>query len=70
MKVKGYTKIIDEPMWINMLSQNVDKERYHSVEEFEYDVDLMFSNCVLYNGHDSFYGLVRFIYFHMIVVVC
>lgn len=31
---------------------------YHDSEEFKSDMNLVFDNCILFNGSDSFYGRI------------
>lgn len=53
VKIQGYSAKIKEPMWIKELQKKVDKGRYKRMEDFENDVELMFSNCAQFNYQDD-----------------
>ncbi|GAX09849.1 bromodomain-containing protein 7/9 [Fistulifera solaris] len=45
----GYSKIIRKPMCILTMQENIAKNRYNNIAEWESDVNLMFKNCIDYN---------------------
>lgn len=45
----GYSKVISKPMCILTISQKNNSRSYHSLQDFEKDVELMFQNCIKYN---------------------
>lgn len=52
----NYYEIIEKPMDLSLLENNVDECKYQSFQEFEHDLRLIFSNCYAYNGPDSVYS--------------
>ncbi|XP_076446577.1 LOW QUALITY PROTEIN: transcription initiation factor TFIID subunit 1-like [Babylonia areolata] len=53
--VKDYYNIIKKPMDLSTLHKNVQNHKYHSREQFMEEVELIYSNCLAYNGPDSTY---------------
>lgn len=49
----GYTKIIKKPMSISTMENKIEKFMYKNIEEWEFDVKLMFKNCIDYNRGES-----------------
>lgn len=47
--LKGYTKVIKTPMWLEKVANKLQRNRYQTVGEFVSDVQLIFTNCTLYN---------------------
>ncbi|GAX14370.1 bromodomain-containing protein 7/9 [Fistulifera solaris] len=45
----GYSKVIRKPMCIITMQENIAKNRYNNIAEWESDVNLMFKNCIDYN---------------------
>lgn len=46
--LKGYTKIIKNPMNISRIQARLDAHAYRTLEEFDADVQLMTDNCIKY----------------------
>jgi len=51
--ISDYTKIIDKPMDFGTIKENLKKHFYKTMRQFLEDVELVFSNCFLYNGEAS-----------------
>lgn len=51
-----YTDIIKTPMDLSLLERNVEEGKYKSIDEFEHDLRLIFTNCYTYNNEDSVYS--------------
>ncbi|ORZ38898.1 Bromodomain-containing protein [Catenaria anguillulae PL171] len=63
--VQGYYDIIKEPMDLRTLEQNIEADRYHSLESFGRDVQKIFDNCRTFNEPTTKYykagnGLERY----------
>jgi hypothetical protein len=43
-------------MDLSLLEKNVNDGKYHTIEQFERDLRLIFANCYMYNGPDSVYA--------------
>lgn len=52
----NYTDLIKNPMDLSLLERNVNDGKYRTMQQFEHDLRLIFSNCYLYNGADSVYS--------------
>ncbi|XP_054463226.1 nuclear body protein SP140 isoform X2 [Anoplopoma fimbria] len=53
-----YSSAIDTPMWLGHIADKLQKQLYKTVGEFVTDVDLIFSNCALYNqDNDEFLAM-------------
>ncbi|CAH8517039.1 unnamed protein product [Heterobilharzia americana] len=48
-----YYKIISNPMDLSTLEKLVKENRFHSREEFFVQTELILSNCITFNGHES-----------------
>ncbi|XP_065336082.1 transcription initiation factor TFIID subunit 1 [Cloeon dipterum] len=51
--VKDYYEIIKCPMDLETVAKKVKSHKYHKCQEFIADIELIYNNCVLYNGMDS-----------------
>ncbi|EAY22133.1 Bromodomain containing protein [Trichomonas vaginalis G3] len=51
-----YSEVIKQKIDLSTIKNNILSEKYSTKEEFKSDVDLMWSNCILYNGADSEIG--------------
>jgi histone acetyltransferase len=51
----NYCEVIKNPMDLSLLERNVDDGRYASMDEFEHDVRLIFTNCYAFNPPESVY---------------
>ncbi|XP_059204937.1 nuclear body protein SP140-like protein isoform X2 [Centropristis striata] len=49
----NYSKIIKTPMWLGKIADKLQSEHYKTVREFESDVQLVFTNCALYNRNNA-----------------
>ena len=52
----NYLEIVHTPMDLSLLERNVNDGKYDTLEHFERDLRLIFSNCYKYNGRDSVYS--------------
>ena len=52
----NYLEIVAQPMDLSLLEKNVNEGKYHTIDQFERDLRLIFSNCYQYNGLDSVYS--------------
>jgi bromodomain-containing factor 1 len=48
-----YTTVIKNPMDLGTIAQRLDAKKYSSVSKFVQDVELVFSNCMLFNADGS-----------------
>lgn len=53
LNIPDYHKIITNPMDLGTVKNNLKSGVYLKVEEFMRDVELIFENCILYNGENS-----------------
>ena len=56
--ILNYFDIIKNPMDFGTIKQKLQYNVYDYVEEFIADVDLVFKNCLLYNGDNSPVGVI------------
>ncbi|ELQ75376.1 Histone acetyltransferase SAGA/ADA, catalytic subunit PCAF/GCN5 [Trachipleistophora hominis] len=54
-EVPDYYQIIKTPMDISKIEQNVEDDKYESLEVFEQDFALIFKNCYIYNAPSTTY---------------
>lgn len=54
----NYSKVIKNPIDLSTIRKKILSSRYTSKDEFKSDVDLMWDNCITYNGQDSEIGLL------------
>ncbi|KAI5172281.1 hypothetical protein NEFER03_1395 [Nematocida sp. LUAm3] len=52
-QIPDYYDKIKHPMDLSTVSKKIDQEEYESLEEVKKDIELIFSNCFLYNAVDS-----------------
>lgn len=50
-----YYQVITEPMWIERIQENVQKEKYIRREDFKKDVLKIFENARIYNAKDTIF---------------
>ncbi|KAI9248648.1 Bromodomain-containing protein, partial [Sporodiniella umbellata] len=50
-----YHTLIKEPISFSEISSNIDSHLYKNFTDFEYDVSLIWKNCMLYNRSDTTY---------------
>lgn len=51
--IPDYFDIIKKPMDLGTIKQNLTNNNYTSFKDFIDDINLMFDNCILYNGEVS-----------------
>lgn len=56
MNLLDYPMIVKEPMDFSTIRKKLSFNTYTKIQEFIRDVSLIFSNCKLYNGVESFVG--------------
>lgn len=54
--IPTYFDVIKNPMDFGTVKSNLKAGKYHDICEFESDVELVFSNCYLFNGRESEVG--------------
>lgn len=54
----NYSQVVRSPMYLNLIKAKLGKREYPDLDAFHKDINLIFSNCILYNGEDSEYGKV------------
>lgn len=54
--IKDYFDIIVKPMDFGTIKENLKKHTYFTMRNFLEDVELVFENCLLYNGENSQVG--------------
>lgn len=58
-----YLSFVDEPMDLHSIEKKATSEVYDTLEDFEYDVNLLFKNCEMYNsqrGGDHLVAMAKF----------
>jgi len=58
MHLTDYNEIITHPMDLGTIKQKLATCAYKSCQEFVNDVELVFSNCIRYNGAESYFGVL------------
>lgn len=53
LKIPDYPLVVKNPMDLSTVDQKLNNVEYDSVDDFVRDVNLIFSNCYLYNGRES-----------------
>ncbi|XP_061556933.1 nuclear body protein SP140-like protein isoform X1 [Phycodurus eques] len=53
--LNDYTAVVETPMWLRKIAEKIQKNDYCYVAEFVYDVQLIFSNCDLYNKDNPYF---------------
>lgn len=51
--IDDYFDIIEQPMDFGTIKKKLTFNVYHNVQEFSYDMKLVFDNCVKYNGVEN-----------------
>lgn len=49
----NYTTVIKTPMWLGNVADKLQRDNYQTVGEFVSDVELIFTNCALYNKDNA-----------------
>jgi hypothetical protein len=52
----NYSQVVRSPMFLNLIKSKLSKGEYSDVSLFNKDMDLIFSNCIFYNGDTSDLG--------------
>ena len=55
--IPEYKIIINRPMNFNEINQNLRQNKYQYVEQYLDDIQLIFDNCLNYNGPDNLFTL-------------
>ncbi len=53
--VPAYYETIKEPMDLAKMQDKLNRMEYESIDQFEYDFNLMITNCMQFNQKKSFY---------------
>ncbi|KAM9434999.1 uncharacterized protein Hap1MRO34_002728 isoform 1-T3 [Clarias gariepinus] len=53
-EVRGYTRVISKPMWVDRVKTKLQTKVYKRVGEFVGDVRLIFQNCHIFNEDNEF----------------
>lgn len=56
--IPDYKRVIAKPMDFGTIKENLRKHEYKSMQQFIDDVQVVFSNCLTYNGENSQVGLM------------
>jgi hypothetical protein len=56
--IPDYLEVIKNPMDFATIKSKLAKYVYKSPSEFIGDVELVFTNCIIYNGENSDYGVI------------
>jgi hypothetical protein len=56
--IPDYANIIKRPMDFGTIKQKLNTSAYNKCQEFIADVELVFSNCITYNGENSEFGIL------------
>ena len=54
--VQNYYSTIKHPMCLTDLKRNLDNDKYKTLDDFKYDMNLIWSNCIEFNGEHSTLG--------------
>ena len=58
LNIPTYPVIVKEPMDFGTIRTKLSFNCYKNEKEFAHDMNLVFSNCVLFNGGESYHGKV------------
>eukprot|EP01034_Spumella_vulgaris_P021886 gene21886-27962_t len=53
VQVEGYQKVVTNPMDLSIMQKRLERNVYRSLESFESDLSLVYSNCFLFNKEFS-----------------
>ena len=53
LNIPDYLDIIKQPMDFGTIKARLQSNYYTKMQEFLHDVQLVFENCILYNGENS-----------------
>ena len=54
LNIPDYPTIIKNPMDFGTIKSNLSSNKYQKMDEFIRDIHLVFDNCFLYNGENSY----------------
>jgi hypothetical protein len=52
-KLDDYYDIVKKPMDLSIVKNKLADSEYNTLQEFSDDVNLVFNNCLLYNGDQN-----------------
>lgn len=58
LQIFDYFDIIKKPMDFSSIRERLKRHDYGRAEDFIFDVNLVFNNCVKYNGKESRAGIM------------
>lgn len=58
LNIPSYPVIVKNPMDYSTIKAKLNLNCYATEEDFKDDMNLIFDNCLLFNGRESFYGKV------------
>jgi hypothetical protein len=53
LNIPDYNEIVKEPMDLGSIKNKLNSNAYMRAPDFVRDVNLMFDNCILYNGEST-----------------
>jgi hypothetical protein len=56
LNIPDYYEVVTEPMDLGTVKNKLNMNKYKNVQEFIDDINLIFLNCIKYNGEDSSVG--------------
>jgi hypothetical protein len=56
LEIPDYYDVVTEPMDLGTIKNKLHSNRYRNIQEFIDDINLIFNNCIKYNGEDSSVG--------------
>lgn len=54
LNIPDYFTIVKNPMDFGTIKNNINSNKYSKLDEFIKDIHLVFDNCFLYNGENSY----------------
>jgi hypothetical protein len=54
--LEDYRKVISQPMWLLEVESRLKNDKYVTIEDFEYDMNLIWKNAQKYNSPASLYS--------------
>lgn len=55
-EVPTYLKVISEPMCLKDVKGKLSQDKYDTIDDFKYDMNLIWKNCIKFNGAGTIYG--------------
>jgi len=53
LNIPDYFDIVKHPMDLGTIKSKLNQNQYLKIQEFIHDINLMFDNCILYNGETT-----------------